>query len=1027
MKQRNKVFSIVLIVFSIQLGYAQTGPGGVGSTTDVEFWIDASRMGLANGASVQTLSDFSGNANSITQTNAARRGIINNSAVNGKAAITFDGVDDFYETTNTTPINGIGAASIFSVNSQLSLPTVQTLFNVRLPTTQVGLSFFKSGSVVYYTAPTLTSYASVGRFLQAGFALTSYNWNSTTPSLNVRINSGTSGTNSTTNGNLSGASVITIGKLSLSNTRFYNGSLAEFIFFSQSVNSTQQILIENYLAAKYALTIANDKFSFQATHENEVAGIGQEAIGDNHTDAQGTAIVRINGASDLGTGEYLMWGHDGAALSGTTTELPASFSGLGSKLTREWVADETGGDVGTVNITFNYDSISPSLGPDPSQLRLLVDADGDFTNATPIAPSSVGGTSVTFNGIDLSTLRFFTLGNAGTVTGCVSDFGNISASWSTIGEWDCPGTFPDSTKNASVVAPHIRIVNGVQSVIDLEIDAGGTVELATNSTLIIKGDLTIQNGGTLTCNAGSTVIFRGSDGNIQLVNNSSGSNLALANVHIANPDDVSFLGNTVSISEGLHLINGSFQNTAGLTFTSTAASQGHVASIIAGDFTGSAGSFTIERFKAGGASGWNDLATSGITTTVADIDNEIFISGVPGADGFAAATGGGGFISMYTYNNTTDAYAPVTNVTNSMSLGQGFETWLGDNLTTWNAKAWNFTGSSINIASTNLSVDPSGTRWNLIGNPLPCFLNWSSVNANFAGTVIGNEFWYFDTDSNQYNSRGAGAFIPPGQGFWVNVSGATTMTFDPTTDIFSDRTTSEWFKTDPKEEFKVKVTNKDNAFASSVYLRKDFMAFSGKDEMDLAPLKVPDSRAVNMWIDYSGEESMVNYIDPNENHLEVPLTIESGIPGEFVMNFQGLNKFDEYQCKNLLNLETNEQIELVPGASYTFEVVEDLSPLNFKLLLSKADYEDCLAPTAFTDNDIRVFATGKTIVADFYLDRTSEANIEVYNMLGQPVYANKVTIGYSRENINLSEVQAGVYFVNININGANKTEKVILK
>jgi hypothetical protein len=159
----------------------------------------------------------------------------------------------------------------------------------------------------------------------------------------------------------------------------------------------------------------------------------------------------------------------------------------------------------------------------------------------------------------------------------------------------------------------------------------------------------------------------------------------------------------------------------------------------------------------------------------------------------------------------------------------------------------------------------------------------------------------------------------------------------------------------------------------------------------------------------------------------VPLTIESGIPGEFVMNFQGLNKFDEYQCKNLLNLETNEQIELVPGASYTFEVVEDLSPLNFKLLLSKADYEDCLAPTAFTDNDIRVFATGKTIVADFYLDRTSEANIEVYNMLGQPVYANKVTIGYSRENINLSEVQAGVYFVNININGANKTEKVILK
>ncbi len=1023
MKQINKVFCIALLVFSIHLGHAQTGPGGVGSSTNVAYWIDASRFGLGNGASVQTLSDFSGNTNNIIQNTAASRGIYNASAVNGKAAITFDGVNDFYETLNTTPLSGISEASIFSVNSQLSSPTVQNLFNVRLPSTQVGLSFFKAGTVVYYTAPTLTSFTSVGRLLQVGFTLTSYNWNSTTPLLDVRINSGTSATNATSNGNLTGASVITFGRLSLSNTRFFNGSLAEFILIRQSVNSTQRIIIENYLAAKFGLTISNDKFSFQATHENEVAGIGQEAIGDNHTDAQGTAIVRINGASDLGTGEYLMWGHDGAALTGNTVEIPASFSGSGSKLTREWRADETGGDVGTVSIIFDTDSISPELGPSASEYRLLTDADGDFTNATVIMPST-WGTTITFNNVDLSTESFFTIANTG-VTVCVSDDPNVSAPWALAGEWDC-ASFPDSTSNATVVAPHSRIVSGVQSANNLVIETGGTVVVDNNATLIIKGDMTIQAGGTLTCNPGSTVIFRGNSGNIQLINNSSGGNLAFANVVVSNPNNVRFFGGTYSISEGAHLIEGSFQNTSGLTFTSTAASQGHVARIVTGDFASSAGAFTIERFKAGGLADWNDLATAGIATTVSDIDNEIFISGVPGADGYAFATGGGGFISMYTYNNITDAYAPVTNVTNPMALGQGFETWLGDNLTTWNPKAWNFTGSSINIATSNITLDAGGTRWNLIGNPLPCFLNFSAIFADHP-SIAGGEFWYYDADSSQYNSRGAGAFIPPGQGFWLNVNSATTLSINPTTHIFSDRTTSEFFKMAGKEEFKVEVKNKEIPFGSAIFLRKDPSAFVGTDEMDLAPLKVPDSRAVNMWMDCVGEESMVNYIDPNEPHLEIPLVIESGVPGEFVMNFKGISKFDEYQCINLLNEQTQEQIEISAGASYSFEIGDDLNELHFKLLLSKEDYEDCLAPTEFTDNDMRVFANGKLIVADFFLDRSAEAKIEVFNILGQPVFSQNYNVGYSRETINLENATSGIYFVNLNVNGTTQTEKVILK
>ena len=1010
-----KRFFLLLATVIISINsYSQTGPAGVGSSSNNVFWFDIDKIGAANSSQISSLTDFSGNENNLSGPNGPT--YLTNQ-LNSRAVIDFTG-NNMLWTTNVSALNNSNSLTWITVFDSPSPGTLLANSYVSSPSAW-GIRHYSSGSY-YVNAVSSTGNTGLLYGYQAGYSIHTNIWNNSTPNLSTYLNSSLANQNTSANGTLTTHNSTFMGRNTNNGNGFFNGNVAEVIVYNSAINSTQRIIIENYLAAKFGLTISNDKFSFEATHGNEVAGIGQETPSDNHTDAQGSAIVRINGASDLGTGEYLMWGHDGAGLTGTSSELPGSFGGSGSKLTREWRVDETGGDVGTVSIIFDTDSMSPELGPSASQYRLLTDADGNFTNATVIMPS-IWGTTITFNNVDLSTESFFTLANTGIQETCVSILGNVSASWSTAGEWSC-GTFPDSSADAEVVATHIRIVSDTQSVNDLDINAGASVVLSVNATLIIKGNLTISNTGSLICNSGSNVIFRGNEGNIQLVNNSSGGNQAFANVQITNPDNVLFFGGTYSISEGLHLIDGSFQNSSGLTFTSDASSQGHVARVIAGDFAGSSSSFTIERFKAGGASGWNDLATAGIATTIADIENEIYISGVTGAGGNA-----GGFISMYTYDNVADDYTPATNVTNPMGLGQGFETWLGDDLTTWNAKAWNFTGSSMNIASTDITVDPSGSRWNLVGNPLPSFIDFSSVLASFAGVINGNEFWYFDTDSNQYNSRGAGAFIPPGQGFWVNLSGATTLTIDPATDIFSDRNTSEWFKNAPKEEFKVKVTNQENSFASSVYLRKDYMAFSGVDELDLQPLKVPDSRAVNIWMDYAGEESMVNYIDPTEEHLEVPLTIESGIPGEFIMNFQGLNKFDEFQCKNLLNLETNEQIEIVPGASYSFEVGEDLDPLNFKLLLSKSDYEDCLAPTEFTNNDIRVFSNGKTIVADFFLDRSVEAKIEVYNMLGQTVYGNTSTIGYSRESINLTNVKTGVFFVNININGTNKTEKVILK
>lgn len=179
-------------------------------------------------------------------------------------------------------------------------------------------------------------------------------------------------------------------------------------------------------------------------------------------------------------------------------------------------------------------------------------------------------------------------------------------------------------------------------------------------------------------------------------------------------------------------------------------------------------------------------------------------------------------------------------------------------------------------------------------------------------------------------------------------------------------------------------------------------------------------------MDLSGKESMVNYINGYERRVEIPVKIESDVPGDYTVDFSGFSEFDAYQCMNLINEQTGEQIEVAAGAQYAFSIEDVQSPLDFTLVLSKDDYDDCLAPTASVEDQLRVYAHDKVVYTDFYLDRSMTATLTVYNMIGKQVFQDRRAVGYSRESIDLRHLTPGVYLVNIDLNGEIITEKVIL-
>ena len=173
---------------------------------------------------------------------------------------------------------------------------------------------------------------------------------------------------------------------------YLNGRIAEIVPYDEALNAAQRIIASNYMAAIYAIALAaNDIYdeddAGNGDYDFDVAGIGQAVDGSNHTNARGTGIWRVSGATELGDGEYFFWGRDNSSEGATATGVPATVEEM---LSRGWRMSETG-DVGKVSISVHLTSSVTA-----SDLRLIIDDDddGDFSDETVESGLIDGATSI---------------------------------------------------------------------------------------------------------------------------------------------------------------------------------------------------------------------------------------------------------------------------------------------------------------------------------------------------------------------------------------------------------------------------------------------------------------------------------------------------------------------------------------------------------------------------------------------------------------------------------------------------------
>jgi len=207
---------------------------------------------------------------------------------------------------------------------------------------------------------------------------------------------------------------------------FFEGQLAEVVFYERVQNTTQRSQIESYLAIKYGITldqsapqdyIASDGNSIygatstQSGYLNDIAGIGRD---DNSVLEQqqsrsinGDALVTIDkGGSFSNDLDFMIWGNDDGAQTTTTTGAHPSFD---ERLVRTWKVDITG-TPGMVDVEIDIPAGEFNSG-DPSEYALLIDnTDTDFSDATAQVAASIVGNTVRFTGVTFNDEDIFTLG-----------------------------------------------------------------------------------------------------------------------------------------------------------------------------------------------------------------------------------------------------------------------------------------------------------------------------------------------------------------------------------------------------------------------------------------------------------------------------------------------------------------------------------------------------------------------------------------------------------------------------------------
>ena len=191
------------------------------------------------------------------------------------------------------------------------------------------------------------------------------------------------------------------------------------------------------------------------------------------------------------------------------------------------------------------------------------------------------------------------------------------------------------------------------------------------------------------------------------------------------------------------------------------------------------------------------------------------------------------------------------------------------------------------------------------------------------------------------------------------------------------------------------------------------------------------------WIFFGDVTTMIRTLDPQDLDCNGVSNVASGATSYTVSSNEDGALATVSQGMEVLGTA------VVSGgsATVTFPALTSTTPL--KITVTKYNWRPCQTTVTVDNvqgiedlaglNDVKLFPNPATsnVNLTFGLDNNSNVEVAIYNAVGQKVQnvisAQEMTFGNHELNITTSNLKAGIYFVNITVNGASKMERLVIE
>ena len=475
-----------------------------------------------------------------------------------------------------------------------------------------------------------------------------------------------------------------------------------------------------------------------------------------------------------------------------------------------------------------------------------------------------------------------------------------------------------------IVDTNQSITSGVTKMVScVTVNNGFSLSIETGAKLVVTEN--ISNDGTISGDDGSLELAGSANQTISGIGSITIGGLVMSNTSSANTLDIQ---QSIDVKESVKLNGGVFTPNGNVTLVSTSPTDYAILKKVESNASlaaGTAGNINYQKHIGSSSitqSGWWLFGPTLESITLAQWSE------------FA-------YKYVYYYNEPSGRWARTTT---SLDNGLGQSIYLFASNFTSGSKLLEESGRP-NVGTQSFNVTSDGTYdgtlenygWNLITNPYPAPIDWSTVAGWTKNNMIGS-FYIWDAAAGDYTEIVSGVgntVIAPGQSFWVKVNDINlAASLSVTEDAKSETRSSIYRKQSVDPLLTVEMTD-PAANADKMYLRlKDGATDEFDSEFDA--YKMSGNHLAISSITEKGTELSINSLPADLIQKSIQLKVTSKQKGTHQLNFSLANF--EYQKMVLKDNYLNKSINLEEVSSYQFEITTEAASFGserFELIISQ--------------------------------------------------------------------------------------------